>query len=166
MSNGGPPFLGKFRATVSDNRDPLMKGRLRVKSQDVYGDEESGWALPALPYTGDGVGLFLIPPTGAWVWVEFEHGDPDYPIWAGGFWGDSDQLPASPAVAEKKVLKTDAATITIDDTPGAGGVTIETSAGMKIKIDTQGIEISNGLNATVKLQGPTVSINGNAFEVT
>jgi uncharacterized protein involved in type VI secretion and phage assembly len=165
MANQGPPFLGKFRATVSDNRDPLMKGRVRVKAQDVYGDEESGWALPALPYTGNGVGLFLIPPTGASVWVEFEHGDPDYPIWAGGFWAEG-EAPASPAVAEMKVLKTDTATITLNDTPGAGGVTIETTAGMKIKIDTTGIEINNGLNAVVKLQGPKVSINGTAFEVT
>ena len=165
MSKHGPPFLGKFRATVSDNRDPLMKARVRVKAVDVYGEEESGWALPALPYTGDGVGLFLVPPTGASVWVEFEHGDPDYPIWAGGFWSET-EVPASPGIAEMKVLKTDTATITLDDTPGAGGVTIETTAGMKIKIDMSGIEISNGLNATVKLQGPKVSINGNAFEVT
>lgn len=165
MSKHGPPFLGKFRATVSDNRDPLMKARVRVKAVDVYGEEESGWALPALPYTGDGVGLFLVPPTGASVWVEFEHGDPDYPIWAGGFWSET-EVPASPGIAEMKVLKTDTATITLDDTPGAGGVTIETTAGMKIKIDMSGIEINNGLNATVKLQGPKVSINGNAFEVT
>lgn len=164
MGNG-PPFLGKFRATVSDNRDPLMKARLRVKAPDVYGDEESGWALPALPYTGNGVGLFLIPPTGASVWVEFEHGDPDYPIWAGGFWSES-EVPASPGVAEKKVLKTDTATFTLDDTPGAGGVTIETTAGMKIKMSATGIEINNGLNAVVKLEGPKVSINGTAFEVT
>ena len=167
MSRHGPPFLGKFRATVSDNRDPLMKARVRVKAPDVYGEEESGWALPALPYTGDGVGLFLVPPTGASVWVEFEHGDPDYPIWAGGFWSEL-EVPASPGIAEMKVLKTDSATITIDDTPVAGGVTIETTTGLKIKMDISGIEITNGKGGTVKLDGltPKVSINGNAFEVT
>jgi len=165
MSGQGPPFLGKFRATVTDNRDPLMKGRVRVKAPDVYGENESGWALPALPYTGNKVGLFLIPPTNASVWVEFEHGDPDYPIWAGGFWSES-EVPASPGVAEMKVLKTDTATITLNDTPGAGGITIETQTGMKIKIDTTGIEINNGLNASVKLSGPQVSINGGAIEVT
>lgn len=163
MSRSGPPFLGKFRATVSDNRDPLMKGRVRVKAVDVYGEEESGWALPALPYTGNGVGLFLIPPTGASVWVEFEHGDPDYPIWAGGFWSET-EVPASPGVAEMKVLKTDKATITLDDL--VGSVTIETQAGMKIKIDPTGIEINDGLNGKITLQGPKVAINGNAFEVT
>jgi uncharacterized protein involved in type VI secretion and phage assembly len=141
-----------------------MLGRLRVKVPDVYGEEESGWALPASPYAGNGVGLFLIPPTDASVWVEFEHGDPDYPIWAGCFWATG-EVPASPGVAEMKVLKTDTATITLNDLPGAGGVTIETQAGMKIKIDATGIEINDGLGASVKLQGPRVSINDSALEV-
>jgi len=75
-------------------------------------DRESGWALPCVPYAGKGVGLFLIPPVNAFVWIEFEQGDLDYPIWSGCFWGDND-TPASPAEPEMKVLKTDAGTITI-----------------------------------------------------
>ena len=51
--------------------------------------DDSGWALPAVPYAGDGVGFFMIPPIGASVWIEFEHGDPDYPIWTGCFWADA-----------------------------------------------------------------------------
>ena len=160
------PFYGKFRGVVSDNRDPLMLGRIRAKVQDVLGDQESGWALPAVPYAGNGVGLFLIPPTDANVWIEFEHGDPDYPIWSGGFWAQG-EVPASPGVAEKKVLKTDTATITLDDTPGAGGITIETTAGTgaKIVMDIQGILISNG-TWSVKLSASSVSINDGALEVT
>jgi uncharacterized protein involved in type VI secretion and phage assembly len=161
----GPPFIGKFRATVTNNVDPNQLGRLKVKAPDVFGEEESGWALPALPYTGKGVGLFLIPPVNASVWLEFEHGNSEYPIWTGGFWARG-EVPASPALAEMKVLKTDTATITLNDTPGGGGITIETTTGMKIKIDTAGIEITNGTGATVKLSGPQVSINGSAFEVT
>jgi len=164
MNGQGPPFFGKFRGKVTDNRDPLMLGRVRAKVPDVFGDNESGWAMPALPYTGNGVGLFLIPPTDASVWIEFEHGDPEYPIWAGGFWAQG-EVPASPAVAEMKVLKTDTATITINDLPGAGGITIETQTGMKIKIDTSGIEINNGMGGSIKLTGPQVSINSGALEV-
>lgn len=158
------PFYGKFRGVVTDNRDPLMLGRVRARVQDVLGDNDSGWALPSLPYAGNGVGLFLIPPVDASVWIEFEHGDPDYPIWTGCFWSQG-ELPATPAVAEVKVLKTDAGTITINDLPGVGGITIETNAGMKIVINMQGIEINNGMGGSIKLVGPQVSINDGALEV-
>ncbi len=158
------PFYGKFRGVVTDNRDPLFLGRVRARVQDVLGDNNSGWALPSLPYAGRGVGLFLVPPVDASVWIEFEHGDPDYPIWTGCFWSQG-ELPATPAVAEMKVLKTDAGTITINDLPGIGGITIETSAGMKIVINMQGIEINDGIGGSIKLTGPQVSINDGALEV-
>jgi hypothetical protein len=159
-----PPFYGKFRGVVSDNRDPLMLGRIRAKVQEVFGGEESGWALPSSPYAGTGVGLLLIPPTDAWVWIEFERGDPDRPIWSGCFWAQG-ELPATPAVAEMKVLKTDAGTITLNDLPGVGGVTIETSTGLKIEMTTLGIEISNGSQKiSIGLTG--VSVNDGALEVT
>lgn len=157
-------FFGKFRGVVTDNRDPLMLGRVRARVQDVLGDNDSGWALPSLPYGGPGVGLFLVPPLDASVWIEFEHGDPDYPIWTGCFWAQG-ELPATPAVAEMKVLKTDTGTITINDLPGAGGITIETNAGMKIVINMQGIEINDGTGGSIKLIGPQVSINDGALEV-
>lgn len=165
MSGARAPLFGKYRGLVSDNRDPLMLGRVRAKVQDVFGDNESGWALPSLPYAGNGVGLFLVPPTDAWVWIEFEHGDPEYPIWTGCFWA-AGEVPASPAVAEMKVLKTDAVTITLNDLPGAGGLTIETAQGMKLAISATGIEISNGMGASIKLSGPKVSLNDSALEVT
>jgi hypothetical protein len=157
------PLVGKFRGVVSDNRDPEMRGRIRAKVA-ALNDLEVTWALPCLPYGGNGVGLFLVPPTKANVWVEFEGGDVNYPVWTGCFW-DLGQAPATPGVAEKKVLKTDNATVTLDDLPGVGGVTIETKAGMKITMTATGVEIVNGLNASVKLSGPQVSINGNALEV-
>ena len=158
-------FYGKYRGVVTDNRDPLFLGRVRAKVQDVLGENESGWATPCVPYAGKGVGLFLIPPTDAAVWIEFEHGDPDYPIWTGCFWAQG-ELPATPGLAEKKVLKTDNCTLTLDDTPGIGGITLETSGGQKIKLSATGIEIDNGLGATIKLSGPSVKINDQALEVT
>jgi uncharacterized protein involved in type VI secretion and phage assembly len=157
-------YYGKFRGVVVDNKDPNQLGRLTARVPDIFGDETSGWALPATPYAGDGVGLYLIPPVGASVWIEFEHGDPEYPIWSGCFWA-SGELPASPAVPDVKVLKTTAGTITINDTSGAAGITIETADGKKIVMDSGGIEITVG-QAVVKLSGPTVSVNSGALEVT
>ena len=165
MNGSGPPYLGKFRGVVTDTRDPLQLGRLRARVPDVFGDRESGWALPAAPYAGKGVGFFMIPPVEASIWMEFEHGDPDYPIWTGCFWGNG-EVPASPANAEIKMIKTEAARITLNDTSGANSILIETTSGMKVEINTTGIEINNGKGANIKLTGPTVSVNDNALAVT
>lgn len=163
----GRGFVGKFRGKVKENLDPLGLGRLRVTAPDVLDGEVLGWALPAVPYGGDGVGLFLIPPTGADVWVEFEQGDPDYPVWTGCFWPDA----ATPGGAKPparlpttKVLKTEFVTVTIQDAAG-GTVTVETKAGMKLVMDAQGVELSTKTGASVKLTGKQVSVNQGALEV-
>jgi len=158
-------FFGKYRGKVENNIDPLQQGRIQVSVPAVLGDGRLSWAMPCVPYAGPGVGFFTIPPVGANVWVEFEGGEPDYPIWSGCFWGTG-EVPALPAVAEMKVLKTSTATITLNDLPGAGGITIETITGMKIAITMMGIEINNGQGASIKLTGPQISLNDGALEVT
>jgi uncharacterized protein involved in type VI secretion and phage assembly len=158
-------FFGKYRGKVENNIDPLQLGRVQVSVPAVLGEGRMSWAMPCVPFAGNGVGLFLVPPTGANVWVEFEGGNPDYPIWSGCFWGPG-EVPASPAVAEMKVWKTATATITVNDLPGLGGVTIETTAGAKIAITATGIEITNGQGAAIKLTGPQITLNDGALEVT
>src|ERR1700754_3496879 len=159
------PFYGKFRGVVTDNNDANHLGRIRAKVPDVFGNEDSGWAMPAVPYAGRQVGLYLIPPVEALVWIEFEHGDPEYPIWTGCFWGTESELPVSPVKVEKKVLKTGAGTITLDDTQGSTSITIETTNNLKLKMDQQGIEISNGAQK-IKISSSSVSIDDGALEVT
>jgi len=55
--------------------------------------------------------------------------------------------------------------ITLDDTPGVGGITLETATGQKISLTATGIEIDNGMGATIQLQGPQVSVNDGALGV-
>jgi hypothetical protein len=158
-------YYGKYRGKVENNVDPLQQGRVQISCPAVLGDGQLSWAMPCAPYAGNGVGFFMVPPLGANVWVEFEGGDPDYPICGGGFWGTG-EVPAAPALAEMKVIKTDGATITLNDLPGAGGITIETTQGLKITMNVGGIEITTGQGASVKLSGPQISLNNGAMEVT
>ena len=173
MSDSGPLYYGKYRGIVTGNDQG--RGRLMVKVPSLFGDDDlKNPALPSVPYAGDGVGLFLVPPEGASVWVEFEAGNPEIPIWSGCFWDESDSLPADNESPDLKVLKTDKGTITIDDS-GSGGLTIEVPSEIKIEMTSSGIvitsktgttiEITNG-KAKINFQGPTVSINDQALEVT
>ena len=160
-----PQFFGKYRGKVANNLDPQQMARLQVTVPAVLGEGSLSWAMPCAPFAGSGVGFFVLPPVDANVWVEFEGGDPDYPIWSGCFWGPG-EAPASPAIEQMKVWKTDTATFTINDLPGLGGVKIETTTGAKIEITATGIEINNGMGGVIKLTGPQVSINNGALEVT
>jgi hypothetical protein len=161
-------FYGKYRGKVEGNVDPLMQGRVQVSCPPVLGDGKLAWAMPAVPFAGPQVGFFVVPPQNANVWVEFEQGDPDSPIWAGCFWG-AGEVPASPAVAEIKMLKTDAITIQISDLAGAGGLTIEAkppavSTPLKIALTSSGIELSNG-KSKVMLTTANVDVNDGALQV-
>ncbi len=164
------PFYGKYRGVVSDNQDPLMQGRIKARVPDVLGDKESGWALPCLPFGGSQMGFFAVPDTGAGVWIEFEHGDPDYPVWA-GFWpGGSSDMPSSaltpPGLSNKVVIVTKGGnSLLLDDTPGTGGITLQTAQGAKIVMNTQGISIDDGQGGTIALQATQVSINNGALQV-
>jgi hypothetical protein len=160
-------FFGKYRGTVVNNVDPLRLGRVQVSVPAVLGEGRLSWAMPCVPYAGNGVGLFAVPPTGANVWVEFEAGDPDSPILAGCFWGTG-EVPGT-GLPTTKVLKTDGVTVTLEDLPGAGGLTIEagppaTAMPVTISCTSSGVELSTGASS-VQVGAASVSVNNGALEV-
>jgi type VI secretion system (T6SS) baseplate-like injector VgrG len=159
---------GKYRGKVENNVDPFQQGRLQVSVPAVFGDGRLSWALPCVPYAGSQVGFFAVPPVGANVWVEFEGGDSGCAIWSGCFWGDG-ECPASPALADNKLFKTDTITLQLNDLAGGGGLTIEVkppavTATLKLVMNSSGIELSNG-SQSVKLTMASVSVNNGALEV-
>jgi hypothetical protein len=168
-------FYGKYRGTVVNNIDPMGVGRLLVQVPDVLGLAPSSWALPCVPLagpTGPPMGVYLVPPIGAGVWVEFEHGDVNYPVWVGCRWGArsdvpvqaSAGLPVSPSIIFQTAGQN---SIVISDVPGAaGGIMLRTRTGAMISISETGIIISNGAGATITLTGPTVNVNLGALSVT
>ncbi len=185
MTHEQQQFFGKYRGVVTDNQDPLMMGRIKANVPDVLGDDESGWAMPCAPFGGSQVGFFALPQEGAGVWIEFEQGDPDYPIWSGCWWGSQAEMPPvllAPPYKKVMIQTEGGQQVVLDDTPGTGGITLETSGGQKIVMNSRGIEIDsgtgqkiaiaptgieidNGQGATIKLSGPQVSVNNGALEV-
>lgn len=172
MSTSNRKFFGKYRGTVLNNVDPLRKGRIQVQVPDVLGIGISSWALPCLPMAGIQAGMFTTPPMASAVWVEFEQGDADYPIWVGGFWGSAAEVPAlvqaTPPGVQALVVQTQLQnTFLISDVPGpTGGFLLKTTSGAIISINDVGILISNGKGATIAMTGPTVTVNAGALVVT
>jgi uncharacterized protein involved in type VI secretion and phage assembly len=148
----------------------MMKGRLMVEVPDVSGNLLSSWAMPCLPVAGMNMGMFTVPPIGAGVWVEFERGDPDFPIWVGGFYAEAD-VPTMARMVPPGIsgitLQTLAKNgLVISDMPGpTGGFLVQTSSGAMISVSDVGIVISNGKGATINMTGPTVDINAGALTV-
>jgi hypothetical protein len=161
-------FFGLYRGRVETNTDPLLRGRVQVSVPEVFGDGRLAWAEPCTPYAGNQVGNFALPPVGASAWIQFERGDPDYPVLAGCMW-QAGESPA-PGIEQIKMIATSSITITLSDTPGAGGVTIEVkppavSVPVKLALGPKGIELSSGASSVV-LDGVKVSVNNGALEVT
>lgn len=183
MTGTRQQFWGKYRAQVDDNADPYKLGRLKLKISDVLGSNVSGWALPSFPLAaagmtpGGGRGLFLVPPKDAWVWAEFEHGDPDRPIWSGCFFPAdttvlattmSALLPLTGIDPAKMVLKIGKWVVTLEDDTFTVEHLTAVLPRTRLKIDGNSIKLSTEqvtgaaapICSTAELSGSTVTVNG------
>lgn len=164
-------FYGKYRGSVVNNVDPLQTARIQVLVPDVSTVAISNWAMPCLPWGGQQMGMFCVPLIGAGVWIEFEQGDADYPIWTGCFWGSAGETPSGakmvPPIIPGITLQTPTRNmIQVSDVPGpTGGIQLRTRSGAMISISDVGITITNGMGATIMLAANTVNINSGALTV-
>ena len=164
-------YYGKYRGTVLNNIDPMQIGRILVTVPDVHSIIPSSWAMPCVPIAGKQMGTFFVPQIGAGVWVEFEQGDPDYPVWVGGYWGSAAEVPAlalagnpaSPSIVLQTALQN---ALVVSDLPGpTGGIMLKSTTGATIIVNDTGIYIQNGKGASIIMTGPTVTINNGAMVI-
>jgi hypothetical protein len=165
MENNVQRYYGKYRGTVRNNVDPLGKGRLLVQVPDVLGMGISSWAMPCVPVAGLQTGTYLVPLINAGVWIEFEGGDPDYPIWVGGFWGSRAEIPFTantatpgvPVMIFESPLKN---AIVISDSPippMVGGGIMLRSGLSSITVGPEGVTITAPM---IRINGLTIVNNG------
>jgi uncharacterized protein involved in type VI secretion and phage assembly len=161
IRRGNGLHFGRYRAQVVDVDDPRSVGRVRLQVPELLGDVESGWALPTFATSGDGSGMFAVPPVGALVWVEFEGGDVSRPVWVGGWFAEG--TAPDGASPEKIVIRTPGGhVLTLDD--DGGKLEIIESGGATITLDSNGIELAKG-GQKVLIGSSSVTINDGALEV-
>ena len=154
-------YFGKYRGIVVDNNDPAQQGRIKVRVPSVLGEQEV-WAMPCVPYAGAGVGFYAIPEPDTGVWIDFEAGDPSFPVWTGCFWG-AGELPdrSDPSI---KIWKTDSITIRADDR--AQELLIESAKGSRLKLDIKIVGEAGGAKHTVGSSGVVSELGAGKLEVT
>jgi uncharacterized protein involved in type VI secretion and phage assembly len=171
MTNGAE-FYGLYRGTVVNNIDPEQRGRIMAIVPDVTGVVPSTWAMPCVPLAGKQMGTFVVPPVGAGVWMQYEAGDPDRPVWTGGWWDHASEVPAlalagvpsDPNIVLQTTLQN---SIVLSDLPGpTGGIMLKSTTGATIIVNDTGIYIQNGRGASIVMTGPTVTINSGALVIT
>jgi uncharacterized protein involved in type VI secretion and phage assembly len=164
-------YWGKYRGTVVNNIDPMSHGRVQAIVPAVSNIVLTSWAMPCLPVAGIQTGIFAVPIIGAGVWIEFESGDPDYPIWSGCFFGSVADVPALaltvppgvPGITIQTPLQNG---LSVNDVPGPlGGIVLKSATGATLIVNDTGIYIQNGKGASIVMVGPAVTVNNGALSI-
>jgi hypothetical protein len=129
-------YFGKYRGIVTNVDDPNNQCRIKARVDGVLNGQETGWALPVAPFAGDGHGMVMLPAVGSGVWIEFEAGRLDNPIWSGAWWANG-QRP---------------------DPQGAAVRVIVSEHGHKVILDDENDELKLVHGGP---QGPTITLSGN-----
>lgn len=179
-------FFGKYRGIVVDNNDPENLGRLKVTIPSLLGnDVVTGWAMPCVPYGGTAnCGFVAIPDVDAGVWIEFEEGDLEFPVWVGTYWskpGGTTEIP-EPANEQgpptSKIFKSNKHVIELADEDdnelikivenerneiliNDSGIVITDTNENVITLDDSGILISDKNSNEIKMESGFVKIKSN-----
>ncbi|GAA0712543.1 hypothetical protein Drose_13550 [Dactylosporangium roseum] len=157
-------FPGRYVGTVVDNDDPKGLCRIKATVPEVLGEETSGWCLPSTPYAGVGVGLALVPPAGAVVFVEWPAGDPSrVPVWSGAAWADGTGVDG--AGPDRILLLTPAGNrLEIRDTADDEAIVLTAASGAEVTLDTTGVSVVFG-GQSMTITDASISFNNGALEI-
>lgn len=168
-------YPGLYRGTVTINTDPEFRGRLLLMIPDVAAFVPSTWVEPCSPLSGPPgpMGAYLVPPPGAGVWVMFEHGDVDKPVWIGcRFDTMADppidaklSNPASPSVIFQTLAKNTLVISDLPPTPATGGIVLRSTTGAMIVVNDSGIYLNNGKGAVISMIAKTIDFNLGAMTI-
>jgi uncharacterized protein involved in type VI secretion and phage assembly len=153
-------YYGKYRGTVTEVDEDTLRIKARVPA--VLHSETSGWCQPCVPYAGDQVGMLFLPEAGDFVWIEFEGGDPSYPIWVGCNWREG-EMPSDAAPSTRLFVTKSGHKLLFDD--DGESITMTDPNQNQVTFDSSGIALQrNGTSAVVS--DSEVNLNDGGLEVT
>jgi phage protein D/phage baseplate assembly protein gpV len=165
---GGAAHSGVVIGLVSNNKDPDMGGRIKVKFPWLGDQVESAWARIATPMAGNGRGFYWLPEVNDEVLLAFEHGDINFPFVVGYVWNGTDRVPSTAAqviggdgkVKQRIIKTTSGHTVTFDDSPDSPSITIvDKTAKNKIHLDSKQNKITITVEGDMDLLASKGNIN-------
>lgn len=157
----GSTYYGKYRGLVSDVADPENRCRIRAVLPGLLDGEPTGWAMPVLPFAGDGHGMVMLPAVGAGVWIEFEAGNLDLPLWSGGWFADG-QRPQPQGERVRVIVSENGHQVVLDDE--GDEVRIAHAGGAEVRLAGDGITLSFQ-GCRIEISGTAISLNNGLIKV-
>jgi hypothetical protein len=157
----GSSYFGKYRGIVSDVDDPSNQCRIRATVPAVLGEQPCGWALPAAPFAGDGHGVVMLPKVGSGVWIEFEAGRLDNPIWSGAWWA-SGERPEPQGAGVRVIVSEKGHSVILDDE--ADELRLVHGGGPEIKMTGSEIVLTCGA-CEIRIANDNISINSGQIKI-
>ncbi|MEU6535392.1 phage baseplate assembly protein V [Streptomyces sp. NPDC047000] len=187
-------FAGVAIGLVTNNRDPDGFGRVKVTLPWLADDAETDWARVAVPMAGAGRGFTFLPEVGDEVLVAFEHGNPEVPYVVGALWNGKDRPPVTNADGRNdtraitsrsghvvRLVDTDGdERIEIVDGSAANSIVISTrddrvtitagadiviSAGGRLRLSGNGVEIDSGDGVSVRAESALTATSGGQLDI-
>jgi phage baseplate assembly protein gpV len=154
-------YFGKYRGIVTDVDDPNNQCRIRATVPAVLGEHPCGWAMPAAPFAGGGHGVVMLPKVGSGVWIEFEAGQLDNPIWSGAWWANGER-PDPQGAAVRVIVSEHGHKLILDDE--SDEVKLVHGSGPEIKMTATEIVLTCGA-CEIKISNQNISLNNGLIKV-
>jgi phage baseplate assembly protein V len=168
--------FGLYGGTVTDNKDPESRGRVKVRLPWIADDFVTEWAVVAQIYAGDGFGAYWIPELEDQVILAFLGGRLERPIIVGALYSEGEAPHAARSgSADPKYFRTKAGhmllmedgsgrKIELVDSTGNNSVLIDSEAN-SITVKAQGdVNVKGGANVTVEATG-NLTLKGAAIKI-
>ncbi len=155
-------YFGKYRGQVAEVGDGDRLGMIKATVPEVLGEQLTLWAQPSVPFAGNGHGWLTLPEQDDGVWIEFEAGELNRPIWS-GFWWASNEIPEPGGTQTRLLATSNGHQVILDDANGE--VSLKHGDGPSIVMTSSDITLQVGAKKIV-ISSTGVDINQGALEVT